>query len=138
MSNFFTFFGKFCSKKGGKLAEITNGEEMGAIRKFLYDVGNNHNDLYWIGLTDKETEGKFVWTSTGKEPNYTYWNRGEPNGDEDHNDEDCVHLETYWNDRTWNDRSCDASDLYAICQMGKFKRLEQPLVSRFICAWSIY
>ncbi len=94
---------------------------MDAIRKFLHDLGN-HYDLYWIGLTDKETEGKFVWTSNGQEARYTYWNRGEPNGDEYGIDEDCVHLETYWNDRTWNDRSCDTSGLYAICQMGKLKR----------------
>lgn len=94
---------------------------MDAIRTFLYDVGSNHDNYYWIGLTDEETEGTFVWTSTGKEPKYTYWNYGEPNVDEDENEEDCVHLENYWRDRKWNDRSCNASDMYALCQIGKFK-----------------
>jgi len=116
------FFCKFCTKKGGKLAEIRTEAEMDAIRTFLYDVGSNHDNYYWIGLTDEETEGTFVWTSTGKEPKYTYWNYGEPNVDEDENEEDCVHLETYWNDRTWNDQSCNALYIHALCQIGKLKR----------------
>jgi hypothetical protein len=107
---------KFCRDKGGKLAEIITEKNMDALSKFLYDEGSYSNDdIYWIGLTDKETEGKFVWTSTGKEANYTYWKKGEPNGDEN---EDCVHLESYMNDRKWNDRSCDAYGIDAICQMG--------------------
>ncbi len=80
------------------------------------------DDFFWIGLTDKLKEGRFVWTSTGEKPNYTYWNYNEPNGDEDGNDEDCAHLETYQNERAWNDRSCDASGIHALCQIGKLKR----------------
>ena len=36
--------------------------------------------LYWIGLTDKNIEGEFVWMSTGATPNYTNWDTEQPFG----------------------------------------------------------
>ncbi len=93
-------------------------EEMTEIKTILTEIGSDSQEnLFWIGLTDEQTERNFVWASTGNEANYTYWHwsRGEPNGNEDEN---CVYLEGYWYDRQWNDRSCNTSDIYALCQIG--------------------
>ncbi len=96
-----------------------NSDETYEIEWFLKDVDFDGTKIFWIGLTDQVTEGQFVWTSTSKIANYTNWNRWEPNGDNNgRNDEDCVHLETTWNFRKWNDRSCDSSNLEALCQKG--------------------
>jgi len=32
--------------------------------------------------------------------------------------EDCVNLNYAYQKRTWNDLSCDASDVYALCERG--------------------
>ena len=42
-----------CQAEGGYLAELTSPEEEANINEFI-----NHNDHFWIGLTDEDTEGK--------------------------------------------------------------------------------
>ncbi len=39
----------------------------------------HHNLNYWIGLTDLDVEGTFVWQSNSEEASYTHWYPGEPN-----------------------------------------------------------
>ena len=41
-----------CYAQGGYLAELTSPEEEADIKEFV-----NHNDHFWIGLTDEDTEG---------------------------------------------------------------------------------
>ncbi len=70
-----------------------------AIKKYricsqtrLEAVLNPHLN-YWIGLTDLDVEGTFVWQSNSEQANYTYWAEGEPNNapNQDH----CAHLVIY-------------------------------------------
>jgi hypothetical protein len=71
-------------------------------------------DDYWIGLTDQETEGKFVWSSTGQVPEYTNWESGEaPVEDEIR---DCVQLKSSLG--LWRESTCYRSSLYALCEKG--------------------
>jgi hypothetical protein len=70
---------------------------------------------FWIGLTDQETEGKFIWTSTGKEAGYTNWHEDHPSMYKK-NSEDCVMLRK--TDRTWEDYSCSSDELLALCEKG--------------------
>ncbi|KAI8494581.1 hypothetical protein Bbelb_278070 [Branchiostoma belcheri] len=71
---------------------------------------------YWIGLSDRDKEGKFKWldgTTLGK---YKQWAPGRPVGNKIGSDKDCV--VTRRNSKTsgkWEDRPC--SDRYSfICQ----------------------
>ena len=58
---------------GGHLVTINDAVENEWVRANFSDLGN-----VWIGLTDRDTEGAFVWTSA--EPlTYTAWQGGEPN-----------------------------------------------------------
>jgi len=66
---------------------------------------------FWIGLTDRETEGVFVWESDKSVAAYTDWISGNP---DNYNDiEDCVHIQT---GEKWNDINCN-SKLYPLCQI---------------------
>ncbi len=114
--NIFFNFSQFCIKAGGKLAEITSSEQTKNINQFLSKKDPNNKNFYWIGLTDQKTEGKFVWTSTGKEAWYTNWHEDEPNVEKT-NDEDCVFLQK--GDRTWEDFSCSGVEIFALCEKGQ-------------------
>ncbi len=98
---------------GGKLAEILVAEDTEEINSFLRN--KNPNSFYWIGLTDENTEGEFVWTSNGSIAEYTNWESGEPNGEMM---EDCVNLNHEEQGRKWSDISCEESDLIALCERG--------------------
>ena len=65
---------------------------------------------YWIGLSDQDTEGHFIWTN-GEETNYTNWYEGEPN-DYEHV-EDCANF-VYWS-FFWYDTTC-SHELKSVCE----------------------
>jgi hypothetical protein len=85
-------------------------------------IAIHRDELYWIGLTDKDTEREFVWDSDAGGLEYSNWNAYEPNGSDDpkygENDEDCVHLTRANQGRTWNDLSCSEYGLFALCEKG--------------------
>ena len=94
------FENQFCWDQGGYLAEITSAEEESALDEIL-----GHITTYWIGLSDRETEGgedtiyhnikhhlflgSYIWSESGQEADYTNWAEGQP--DDDHAPaEDCI------------------------------------------------
>ncbi len=62
----------------------------------------------WIGLTDLDQEGVWVWAD-GSTPDYLNWNGGEPNNA---GNEDCVQL---YPSGAWNDINC-ATPYAVICE----------------------
>jgi len=106
---------KFCEEEqevAARLVEIDSEEENRAIvaeikrRNFLL--------AFWLGITDRHSEGHWVLESTGKSVVFTNWSSGEPNNA---GDEDCAHI----NDgniymKTWNDIRCN-QQLGALCEM---------------------
>merc|ERR1719270_892448 len=51
----------FCEREGSYLAEPRSASETEEINQLLSSDSN-----YWIGLTDKESEGLFIWNSDGQ------------------------------------------------------------------------
>lgn len=60
----------------GHLVTITSQAETDFVAENFLDT---FNDIIWIGLSDIETEGDFVWV-TGEPLDYTNWSDNEPNG----------------------------------------------------------
>jgi len=63
----------------------------------------------WLGITDRREEGNWVLVSTGQNLNFSAWQPGEPNNDNnginDGGEEEncCI---TYPEDKKWNDFPC--------------------------------
>jgi hypothetical protein len=63
----------------------------------------------WIGLSDRETEGKWVWVDGEPAGPFLNWGPGEPNNE--HGQEHCV---GYYSNKVgqWNDFVCEPSVWY--------------------------
>ncbi|MFH2008712.1 MAG: FG-GAP-like repeat-containing protein [bacterium] len=83
-----------CRSFGGDLVVIESAEE----NDWLVAQGL---DNPWIGLSDLETEGTFLWVD-GQTLGYAPWNAGEPN--DSGGLEDCAAV---YADGLWNDLPCD-------------------------------
>ena len=68
------------------------------------------NPLIWIGATDEETEGQWVWDSTGSVIDFDNWVNDEPNNLNDH----CACMNTAGG---WWDVNCSWAGLNAICEV---------------------
>ncbi|CAH1248690.1 CSMD2 [Branchiostoma lanceolatum] len=95
-----------CAEQGGIHVTIRDQH----TQDFLVQLLSVSNKDVWIGLTDRDVEGQFIWTD-GTPLVYSNWAPGEPNGDDTKN---CVHLWPLANFR-WDDESCARSNYY-ICQ----------------------
>ncbi|XP_078667263.1 uncharacterized protein LOC144909086 [Branchiostoma floridae x Branchiostoma belcheri] len=96
-----------CAADGGLLAMPKDS----ATNTFIHNLGGGGNR--WIGLTDAESEGQWVFADgqTLASSGYANWNAGEPN---DYKGEDCALLLT--SEHVWNDATC-AATLPFICQL---------------------
>ena len=81
----------------------------------LLDMRQKEAQYAWIGITDRESEGKFKYVSSGKDAFFTKWAIGEPNGGEGgyDKDQDCVNF--LFKDRSWDDYDC-SSKVHFICE----------------------
>ncbi|XP_061072113.1 CD209 antigen-like protein C [Conger conger] len=105
-----------CFRRGADLVIIESDEEQGFI------TNRTREHPYWIGLTDLETEGTWLWvdkTSLQKgfwrsgEPDDLYWSGDETQSKE--KDADCA--VTVPNENTWKDSSC-FSRFKFVCETG--------------------
>ena len=96
-----------CAIRGARLVVLETNEENVALGEL---VAPWFRQGFWIGLTDRETEGEFIWHD-GTELTYSGWSPGEPN---DANGEDCT--ESNWRGPgTWNDARCGGRKPY-VCE----------------------
>ncbi|XP_045157798.2 perlucin-like [Mercenaria mercenaria] len=66
----------YCNNFGAELVEIETSSENVFVRETLESIGHSK---YWIGLNDLDTEGVWVWTSTGIQASYLGWEPTQPN-----------------------------------------------------------
>uniref|UniRef100_A0A8C4HNB9 C-type lectin domain-containing protein n=1 Tax=Dicentrarchus labrax TaxID=13489 RepID=A0A8C4HNB9_DICLA len=101
-----------CRQKGGDLVQIDSRED----EKMNFD-----DDMFWIGLTDSEKEGTWLWVDGSLlNESLTFWNGSEPDNWTvlDPDGEDCVRMgeKTGAPDlKCWFDFSCNAS-YRSICE----------------------
>uniref|UniRef100_A0A8C4IJW2 C-type lectin domain-containing protein n=1 Tax=Dicentrarchus labrax TaxID=13489 RepID=A0A8C4IJW2_DICLA len=123
-----------CRQKGGDLVQIDSREEQvkhTALK--LSEKMNFDDDMFWIGLTDSEKEGTWLWVDGSLlNESLTFWNGSEPDNWTvlDPDGEDCVRMgeKTGAPDlKCWFDFSCNAS-YRSICEKpaetGHFKCLK--------------
>uniref|UniRef100_A0A3B3C931 C-type lectin domain-containing protein n=1 Tax=Oryzias melastigma TaxID=30732 RepID=A0A3B3C931_ORYME len=90
-----------CVAEGLNLVSIHSSEEQKYV-KFLISNFDNNERSTWIGYTDAQQEGLWLW-SDGTQDNFQNWNRGEPNNF--NKPENCA--VTNWGFfRRWNDIDC--------------------------------
>ena len=94
---------EFCNDRGGHLAAVTTHETTVFLLKLTKT--KTTSEKFWIGGTDKATEGTWTWTD-GSPMNYTNWAAGKPSEtDKFWRQQDC--LAVYFADGTWSDKVCE-------------------------------
>ncbi|MEP0981787.1 Ig-like domain-containing protein [Leptolyngbya sp. FACHB-17] len=89
----------YAQSLGGNLITINDATEEAWLKSTF-----GSTESFWIGLTDKVTEGTFAWAN-GETTTYRNWAAGEPNNS---NNEDYVSM-NFGSNRQWNDNSSTAT-----------------------------
>merc|ERR1712062_646616 len=109
---------KFCEEEQevpARLVEIDSAEENRAL---MAEIKRSNFDLrqieFWLGITDRHSEGDWVLESTGKSVVFTNWKSGEPNNAGRFGSEHCAYINDLYK---WNDVHCNESSwLTALCE----------------------
>ncbi len=102
-----------CLASGGHLAVIETLEEHRVVGEMVGAIN------VWIGLSDREEEGNFVWVNAvplevGGE-GYPPWGSGEPNNSVfPFGGQDCAQMRET-DDMRWDDAGCDVDKAY-VCE----------------------
>ena len=97
-----------CKALGGRLVILETRKEFKEVGDLVQD---HTHESYWLGLTDRDTEGRFLWLD-GSPVAFSAWNPGEPN--DYGSGEDCTHAFD-GGDGHWNDLRCGAHLPY-VCE----------------------
>ncbi|XP_063997706.1 hepatic lectin-like [Pogoniulus pusillus] len=94
-----------CTDLGAHLVIVDSEEE----QTFLVENINSSSSSYWLGVTDQEKEGIWVWTN-GNRPTISYWNTWERSAERERRD--CGSIGA---DGVWTQRVCSEPCLW-ICE----------------------
>lgn len=83
----------YCESLGGHLVSITSEEEQAVVEELMKEGAM---DGYWIGGSDKKSEGNWRWSSSQR-MKYTNWAPNQPDGAQEEN------YLLMMGDGTWND-----------------------------------
>ncbi|XP_013879517.1 C-type lectin domain family 4 member E [Austrofundulus limnaeus] len=106
----------FCRDLGGDLVKIDSREEQEFLLERIKSKINDDEHVFWIGLTDSETEGTWLWVD-GSPLDESFWIGGEPNNGVGLFGlrENCVALKRL-ELQSWNDQPC-SSPARRICEI---------------------
>ena len=88
------------------MAEMKNSVQANLIQPLVADMNGN----FWLGLTDSQNEGVFVWSSSQSNATWLNWKMYEPDGGTGQN---CV---VATNLTRWGDMPCSRTDIFVLCQ----------------------
>lgn len=114
---------KTCQSYNANLVRIKNQEENVYVQHRLNGAKG------WIGLSDRNIEGTFVWADN-QPSNFTHWAKNQPNN---YNNEDCVHTLGVKHSFLWNDVECDTCHNYT-CSEGRY--IMVFIMTKIIC-WTL-
>ncbi|XP_039675543.1 hepatic lectin-like isoform X2 [Perca fluviatilis] len=101
-----------CRNQHGDLVKIDSREEQTFLELKLREKMNEPEDKFWIGLTDSQTEGTWLWADGSPlDTRLTFWSSREPDNWEgqDPDGEDCVRMGKRGGAldlNCWFDKSC--------------------------------
>lgn len=112
----------FCDDRGhGHLAALGTPSEHDSV---IAGLGIPPDRPVWMGLSDRDAEGRFLWSSDFAQGGYDRWDEGEPSNGPG---EDCVLL----TGGTWTDAACDL-DRGFICERSAWRAGEGGRVYRTV------
>lgn len=91
---------KFCESKGLALARFDNAAHSEQVLKAGLEIDDN---LWWIGATDRDSEGDWRW-SNGAKMDWSNWDHGQP--DDNQCGQDCAALSDIGDGR-WLNAHCE-------------------------------
>ncbi|XP_054911348.1 hepatic lectin-like [Poeciliopsis prolifica] len=103
----------FCMDLGSDLVKIDSREEQMFLVERLRDLMEDKQDRFWIGLTDSEEEGKWLWMDGSPlDKSLSFWNETQPNnrGHGKVAEADCVRMGKRGRSddlKSWFDSSCN-------------------------------
>ncbi len=69
----------------------------------------------WLGLTDKITDGSFIWESTQLGLTYYTWTQGSPNIA--NGVQDCIRMWCWDDNGEWDNDNCDDVNQITLCEV---------------------
>ncbi|XP_068603714.1 immune-related, lectin-like receptor 4 [Brachionichthys hirsutus] len=101
-----------CRCQGGDLAQINSRKEQLFLMEQLSGKMETKDDKFWIGLTDSEEEGLWLWVDNSPlNSSLAFWAYKQPDDwmEEDSDGEDCARMGEKGSPSTmssWFDKSC--------------------------------
>ena len=102
---------ELCQAVGGRLPQPRNQEE----NDFL---NNMQTIIFFLGMTDTASEGRWVWDSDGSAVSWTLWKSGEPDGGSVQNCASMLrNVAAVAGDRErWASGGCEKQHKTAVCE----------------------
>ncbi|XP_053380330.1 perlucin-like protein [Mercenaria mercenaria] len=101
-----------CEKMGGKLVEI----ETAAENAYLTPIVDSQKHNYWIGLSDVQEEGIWMWMESKEKlstTGFSHWYPNQPDNSEAN--ENCATINFDVGGK-WNDWHCNGKEANYICE----------------------